>query len=276
MSISRTKTKKIRFLKNVKYLFVDITDKKKLFKKLSNHFNSEYIVNFGGEVEHRKLKNTLKSHYNGSKNLASIFLTKPIKKFIQVGSSLEYGKQSSPHKENFKSKPNSNYSRAKFLATKNLMKLYKTKKFPVVILRPYQIYGPYQDANRLIPTVIQSCLKNEKFPCSHGLQYRDFLYIEDFVSFVFKVLIIKKLNGEIFNIGYGKAYKVKNIINSIKKSIKRGFPEFGKIKLRNDENLATYPSIEKAKRLIGWKPNLKFNKGIKKTINYYKNNKINE
>ena len=274
LSISRNKPKKIRFLKNVRYLIADIGNKKKLFSKLKNHSNADYVVNFSGEVNHSKSKEVFKSHYVGLKNLSEFFLNKPIKKFIQTGSSLEYGNKVSPHKEDSIGKPKSNYARAKFLATKNLIKLNKTNKFPVVILRPYQIYGPSQDVNRLIPLVIRSCLKNKKFPCSDGRQYRDFLYIEDFIKFVIKILTVKKFNGEIFNIGYGKASKVKNIIGTIKKLIKQGLPEFGKIKLRSEENIMTYPSIGKAIRLTGWKPKIDFNKGVKKTINYYKNNLI--
>jgi nucleoside-diphosphate-sugar epimerase len=273
LSISRKNPKKIRYLKSVNYLFVDIGDKKKLFTILKKHSNTDCIVNFSGEVDHSNSKKVFKSHYLGLKNLAEFFVNKPLKKFVQIGSSLEYGKKTSPQRENFKANPKSNYSKAKFLSTNFLIKLYKTKKLPVIILRPYQVYGPHQDINRLIPIVIQNCLKNKKFPCSNGLQYRDFLYVEDFTKFIIKALETKKkFNGQIFNVGYGKAHKVKNVINTIKKFIKKGFPEFGKIKLRNEENIVTYPNIEKARKLIGWKPKINFNNGIKKTIKYYKNN----
>ena len=53
----------------------------------------------------------------------------------------------------------------------------KKFKFKFVILRLYQIYGPNQEINRLIPIVISSCLKNKKFNCSSGIQVRDFLYV---------------------------------------------------------------------------------------------------
>ena len=243
LSISRKNPKKIRYLKSVNYLFVDIGDKKKLFTILKKHSNTDCIVNFSGEVDHSNSKKVFKSHYLGLKNLAEFFVNKPLKKFVQIGSSLEYGKKTSPQRENFKANPKSNYSKAKFLSTNFLIKLYKTKKLPVIILRPYQVYGPHQDINRLIPIVIQNCLKNKKFPCSNGLQYRDVLYVEE-----------------------------KNITAEDLKLIKKGFPEFGKIKLRNEENIVTYPNIEKARKLIGWKPKINFNNGIKKTIKYYKNN----
>lgn len=274
ISISRSKPKKIRYLKKVKYILTDILNKKKLYKNLKKHFDTTYVVNFGGEVQHGKIKKTFLTHYVGSKNLASIFLNKPIKKFIQIGSSLEYGNQRSPQKESLKSKPNSNYSKAKAYASRNLMNLFTKQKFPVVIIRPYQIYGPNQDINRLIPIVIHNCLKNNKFPCSNGKQSRDFLYISDFIKFLDRVIKLKKIEGNIFNIGFGEPQNIKKVIIKIKKLINLGEPEFGKIKLRKEENLVTYPSISKAKKIIGWRPKINFSKGIKNTIRYYKNNKL--
>ena len=108
---------------------------------------------------------------------------------------------------------------------------YIKKNFPVSIVRPYQIYGPYQDKNRLIPIVIKSSLKNIKFPCSDGNQSRDFLYVDDFVKIYF-LLINKKTNdGQIFNIGFGKTIKVKKIIQLINSLIKKEDQSLDKLNL---------------------------------------------
>ena len=55
----------------------------------------------------------------------------------------------------------------------------------------------------------------------------------------------------------------------VKKITKGGHPEYGKIKLRNDEILKIYPSINKARLKIGWRPKISFNKGLKSTIKFY-------
>ena len=81
----------------------------------------------------------------------------------------------------------------------------------------------------------------------------------------------KTNNGQIFNVGCGRAYKVKKIITFINSYIKRK-TNFGEIKLRNEENLITFPKINKAKKLLNWKPKTSFKNGIIKTINYYKKN----
>ncbi len=266
-SISTHKPKKIRFISKVKYVVCDITKKEKLEKKISKKFN--FVVNLGGYVDHSNKKKTFKSHFLGVKNLASILSSKSIQSFIQIGSGGEYGKSRSPHKETYKGKPLSVYYKAKLSATSHLLKLSKTKKFPVTILRLYQAYGPRQDFNRFIPIIIKSCLKNERFPCSEGKQFRDFIFVEDVVEAIVKSLKSNKAKGQIFNIGSGKPLKIKYIIEKINKKIKKGYPLYGKVKLRKDEEIKTFPSIKKAKKLIDWKPKVSFQNGLQKTINFY-------
>ena len=271
-SISRSKPSKKRRLNKIKYLYVDIAKKKLLEKKIRNHLDMTYVVNLGGEVDHNNYDKVNKSHFIGLKNLSNLFLRSEIKKFIQIGSSMEYGKAKSPHLEKNVSKPLSYYGKAKYRSTKHLISLNKKYKFPSIILRPYQIYGPNQENNRIIPFIIHNCLKDKRFPCSNGRQYRDFLYISDFIQAINKCFhSTDATNGEIINIGYGRYFKIKKIINTIKLKIKKGIPEFGKLKLRKEENLVTYPSVLKSKKLINWKPTIKFKKGIMQTINFYKN-----
>ena len=146
----------------------------------------------------------------------------------------------------------------------------KKKKFPSTILRLYQAYGPRQDLNRFIPIIISGCIKNKKFPCSNGNQLRDFLHVDDVVDAIIKSLTNKSARGQIINIGSGKPRKIKNIIDYIKKTLKGGYPQFGRVKLRKDEILEVYPDIKKAKNKINWSPRISFKKGLKITINSYK------
>ena len=267
-SISSKKPKKSRFLSQVKYMICDISKEKKLKKKLKYHY--DYVVNLGGYVDHINKEKTFNSHYKGCKNLAEIFLKKKIKIFIQMGSSGEYGRKKSPQSENYNGNPKAVYAKSKLRATKYLLNLHKRKKFPVVVLRLYQAYGPHQDINRLIPIVIDNCIKNKKFDCSDGMQFRDFVYIDDLILAIRKcILNRKKILGNILNIGTGKPIKIKNIIEKITNKLKGGYPQFGKIKLRSDEILKIYPDTRKTKKLIKWRASTSFESGLKKTIQFY-------
>ena len=162
-SISTKKPIKTRKLKNVKYLICDLYNKNELNKKLSLDF--DYVVNLAGYVDHSNRDRTIKSHYIGCKNLSTILLNTKIKKFIQVGSSIEYGKIRSPQLENKNNKQRtfSAYGEAKLKSTKFLLNLSEKFNFPVTIIRLYLVYGPYQDINRVIPITILNSLKINHF-----------------------------------------------------------------------------------------------------------------
>ena len=271
-SISTKKPIKTRKLKNVEYLICDLYNKNKLNKKLSLDF--DYVVNLAGYVDHSNRDRIIKSHYIGCKNLSTILLKTKIKKFIQVGSSIEYGKIRSPQLENKNNKQRtfSAYGEAKLKSTKFLLNLSKKFNFPVTVIRLYLVYGPYQDINRVIPITILNSLKNKKFNCSLGTQLRDFTYIEDVIIGIIKILKSNKSSGEIFNIGTGKPVQIKQVIKKICKIIGKGKPIFGKINFRSDEIVKLYPNINKIQKVINWKPKIKLNNGLSKTINYYKKN----
>ena len=274
-SLSSNRPKKVRKLKKVKYLIADISSKKKLKNKIKINF--DYVVNLAGYVDHSRKLKTIKSHYNGCKNISSLFINSKIKKFIQIGSSIENGKINSPQIEN--NTPNrkilSAYGEAKLLSSNFLLDLNKKYNFPVTILRLYLIYGPYQDPNRVIPITILNSIFNKKFDCSDGRQSRDFLYIDDLVDGIIKILIKEdNLSGEIINLGSGKPTKIKKIIKNIVNLVGSGKPIFGKVRFRKDEINKLYPNLNKAKKLINWAPKTDLNEGLKKTIFFYKKNKF--
>ena len=266
-SLSTNKPSKSRFLRGVKYLTGDISKKNDLKKKINQNF--DYVVNCGGYVDHSKKKKTYNSHFIGCKNLVEIFLKKKLSMFVQIGSSAEYGINKSPFKENINCRPTSIYGRSKLLSTQFLLKNFETKKFPAVILRLFQVYGPNQSTNRIIPIAIDNCLKNKKFPCSSGIQKRDFIFVDDLTQAILLVFIIKQSICKIINIGSVKNYKIKDLVTFINKHIKKGTPLFGKIKMRKDEIKQNYAEISKAKKILNWKPKVKIFDGIIKTINSY-------
>jgi len=193
-SISLNRPKKIRFHKGVKYIKADISNFTILKKKLNNKF--DYVINAGGYGIHpdfgKKGDKLINSHFFGLINILQILKLRKIKKFVQLGSSAEYGKTNSPIKENNICTPKTPYSIAKFLCTNILLNLYKEEKFPVTILRLFQVYGPKQDDNRIIPYVIKKCKKNKKFLTTKGKQTCDFCHVDDVVSAIFRTFNKKK------------------------------------------------------------------------------------
>ena len=256
-------------LKKAKYLYCNLQNISKLRKVLNIDFN--IIVNFSGNIDHQNKSETYSTHYQGVKNLVSLARNKGVKLFIQAGSSLEYGNKKSPQLEHKKCSPVSTYGKAKYLASRFL--LNSKNKFKVIILRMYQVYGPHQKKDRLIPQVINSCSQRKNFPCTEGKQIRDFLYVDDLCNLILKILKKNSLSSGIYNVGTEKPVTVKNVIKKIVKISKGGQPNFGKIKMRKDEIDYLYPNIKKVKKEFNWTPKVSLNKGLIKTIKFYEKRK---
>ncbi len=264
--VSRKKIKKSNLQNKVRHICCDVSKKKSL-KKIRDYY--DYIINLSGNIDHKNKLQTIRTHYLGCKNLVDHFQKKKFKLFIQIGSSLEYGNLNSPHIESSRTNATSTYGLSKLKATKYLEKKSKKNNFSFLVLRLYQIYGPFQKNNRLLPYVINSSIADKAFACTDGSQLRDFLYVDDFTSLILKILKKKNFKSGIFNVGFGKPYKVKEVINLVTKNVKKGKPLFGKILMRKEEKKIYYPNIKKVSKTFNWKPKVQIFQGIKKTIHFY-------
>ena len=128
----------------------------------------------------------IQSQLNLLNNLVSIFNVKELIRFVQIGSSDEYGLNKSPQIETCREDPISPYSLAKVINTHYLQMLNKTENFPAVILRLFLVYGPRQKMNRLIPYVIKSCIQNKNFTLlrSNRVLFSSLLFLQAWVNIV--------------------------------------------------------------------------------------------
>ena len=146
-----------------------------------------------------------------------------------------------------------------------------SENLPFIIVRPFLVYGPHQDSNRLFPYVINNCISDSTFTLTSGLQLRDFLYIDDFVEAVLCLACTPKALGSVFNIGSGSPISVRDVVLLIQSIIGQGSPVFGTLPLRPTESPSLYADNSLITQLTQWKPMISLNDGLKYTINYYKN-----
>jgi len=266
--------KKKNRVNKVKYYKVDLKSYNSVKKKLNKPYN--YIINLAGYINHSNLSSDynkiIREHFLAVKNIVRVVPKKSLKKFLQIGSSVEYGLAKAPQNEKTKLRPITTYALAKTKTTNYLKKIYKKEKYPFVIARLFLTYGPGQKNDRFIPQIITGCLKNQKFPTTSGEQVRDFCYISDTVSAILLLLTNKKIVGDIFNVASGVPVKIKTVINLINKIIGKGKPEFNKRKLHAGENEKLYADIKKIKNQLNWRPKVTLVNGLKKTISYFKKN----
>lgn len=148
---------------------------------------------------------------------------------------------------------------------------YKTKGFPCVTIRPFNIYGPGQIGEGAIQIFIKNAIRNKTIEIhGDGDQIRSWCYIDDICKGIMLAIEKKEAIGEIFNIGNPKgtitisslAEKVVKICKS-KSKIKYIPKTYVDVELR-------IPSIDKAKSILGFEPEFDLDEGIKRTYNWYK------
>jgi len=255
------------------YLQADITDFNSLSNRLLN-VGIEYVVNLSGYIDHSSFsaggESVIDSHFSGVQNIVKVLDWGKLKRFIQIGSSDEYGNLKAPQNETMRESPISPYSFGKVASTQFLQMLNRTEGFPAVVLRLFLVYGPSQDHKRFLPQVIRGCASGKSFPTSLGEQLRDFCYVDDVTRGILTALMQADINGEVINIASGIPVTIRKVTETVKVLIGQGDPLFGQIPYRTAENMALYADISKANDLLEWKPEITLEDGILRTINFYR------
>jgi len=267
-SISLNPPSPQRFVNSVRYLQLDLTDFEVARATLVDDY--DYVVNLGGYIDHTLFKDggriLIDAHFHALKNLIAILSRKSLKRFVQIGSSDEYGSLPAPQCEESREQPISPYSLAKVASTHFVQMLSRTEGFPGVVLRLFLTYGPYQKKDRFLPQIIKACRQNEEFPVSEGGQFRDFCYVEDVVNAIILAFRAKDLEGQVFNIGSGTPTTIREVIERVQILVGGGLPQYGALSYRVEENMALYANIQKAQEKLGWSPKVAMDEGLRKTI----------
>lgn len=194
--------------------------------------------------------------------------------FVNTGSSSEYGPKVKPMGESDACFPKSVYAISKLASTLFAQAHAEKTGRPIVTLRLFSPYGPYDDQRRLIPTVIKHALTAKPLPLGKTTNVRDYIFIDDIID-AYMACIQKgtKLSGEVINIGSGEQHSVGDVVKSVfevtqtNSKISWNTPVASRY-----ESKIWEADISKAKRLLQWKPQYSFKEGISRTVNWYKRN----
>ena len=197
----------------------------------------------------------------GTLNLLEFARKKHIKNFIFTSTYL-YGKpEYLPIDENHPLKPHSPYNRSKFLAEKLCENYSLEYGLNVVSLRPFYIYGPNNKESSLVQKII-SGINNSENVVLNGLKTkRDFLYVDDFVELIPKIMdnFPKKYN--VYNVGYGVSYKIGDIAKKVARLLNKDVKiQYKKRKANEIVDMAA--DISKVSKEFGWKPKINIDLGL--------------
>jgi dTDP-glucose 4,6-dehydratase len=265
--------KNILHSKRVKFYKVDIT-KPKTYSKLLN--NVDLAINIAAEshVDNSfeaplsfSLTNTVGAH---------AFLLKcielKVKKLIHISSDEVYGeKLKGSCDENQKIQPTNPYSASKAAAEIFINSYKYSYKKEIITIRGNNVYGIKQYPEKLIPRCIINLLRNKKIPIhGNGKNERFYLSAIDFAKAV--VLLIKKKNKGVYNVGSNEFYSNAQIANLICKHLKKDPKKFISYVKDRPYNDKRYSVSSKKIRHLGWKPKYNLFKDLPKIIEWYRNN----
>lgn len=140
---------------------------------------------------------------------------------------------------------------------------------PVTIIRPFNIYGPGQNPNFLIPSILFQIQREKKIVLNDPNPKRDFVYITDAIESIFKCIKYEHKNVEIFNVGSGESISVKEICSIFSNFLNNVIPIEFKGQIRKSEIDETISDIKKIKHVLGWEPKISIEEGIHKLIRTY-------
>jgi dTDP-glucose 4,6-dehydratase len=263
--------------KDPRYTFVhgDITKQADVDKAIAG---CDAVVNFAAE-----------SHVDRSITGPSVFVTtnvlgtqvlletarqKGVKRFLQVSTDEVYGslkKDGALFTEDTPLSPNSPYSASKAGADMLVRAYFKTFGFPVVITRCSNNYGPFQFPEKLIALAVTNLMEDKKIPVyGKGENVRDWLHVRDHCE-ALRTVLNRGAAGETYNIGGNNERKNIDIARLIAKTMGRDGASIEFVTDRPGHDLRYAIDASKIKRDLGWSPSVRFEDGIKETVDWYMN-----
>jgi len=191
--------------------------------------------------------------------------------FVNTGSSSEYGFKKNPMKETDLLEPASCYAVAKCSQTLLCSHIAREEKQPIVTLRPFSVYGPYEERTRFIPALMKSLYNKIPLKLVSPEIARDQIYADDVVDAYLLIDRLKKFPGEIFNIGTGTQSTIKDVVETAVKVTGRTTDfKWGGMRQRMWDTANWTADITKAGKLLGWRPKIDLEKGLSSTWEWFK------
>lgn len=238
----------------------------------------DVVVNFAAESHVDRSINDasafLGTNINGAYNLLRCARESRTSLFLQVSTDEVYGSLglTGYFTEQSQIQPNSPYAASKASADLICRSFFETFAFPVIITRCCNNFGPYQFPEKLIPLFITNLMEDSPVPIyGDGLNVRDWIYVEDHCRAI-DLTLQKGKPGEVYNVGSRQEMTNMQITEIVLKELGKSgkHKKFVQDRLGHDRRYAIDP--EKLERELGYAPAFSFEKAIKETIAWYRDN----
>ena len=216
------------------------------------------------------------TNVEGTQILLDAIRETPVERFILISSSEVYGTaEAAPMDEEHPLNPRSPYAATKAGADRLAYSYWTTYDLPIVIVRPFNNYGPRQHPEKVVPRFITQALADEPLTIhGNGHASRDWLYVLDDAEAIVRTIDtpIDEIAGEVINVATGLDISIAEIARLVLEALgkpsdlQRNVPErLGQV----DRHIG---SVDKAQRLLGWQARTSFEDGLERTVAWYRDN----
>jgi nucleoside-diphosphate-sugar epimerase len=226
-----------------------------------------HLATHGGFAHQKDTTVILEANLTGTVNLLKACEKIKFHCFVNTGSSSEYGVKPGPMTESDLLEPVGDYGLSKAAATLFCRSRALERGLPVVTLRLFSPYGPWDDPLRLIPHVIKSLRRGEPPRLCTPAAVRDYIYIDDVLEAFLKVIKAPPAGGAVFNIGSGRQRTVGEVVSVIRQITGSKIePVWGKEPPPGPQPNCWRADIGKAARELGWRPSTSLRAGLARTV----------
>lgn len=278
-NLSSGKESYISNFENVSLVKGDIRDDEAVGSVVKN---KEYIINLAAlpfiPDSYQYPKEFFDVNVNGTMNVAlSLSKEKNVKRLVHISSSEIYGTaRYTPMDENHPTTPHSTYAVSKLAGDRVIFTLHKEHNIPVVIIRPFNSFGPNITQPYIIPEILIQLFNNtSEIKLGNLNSKRDLTFVSDTAKAIILALVVEKIEGETINVGTQRAVSVKELVSIMSKILSKS------VKISVDDSRFRHFDVNtlecnfsKAKNLLKWSPEISLEDGLKKTIEWAKNNEI--
>jgi len=243
--------------------------------------NVDVIVNAAAESHVEKSirdggSEFVRTNVQGTQILLDAIREAPVERFILISSSEVYGTaESDPMDERHPLNPRSPYAATKAGADRLAYSYFVTYGLPIVIVRPFNNYGPRQHPEKVIPRFITQALQDEPLTVhGDGHASRDWLYVDDDAEAIEAIIDapLESVAGEVLNLATGVDISVNVIAEKVLDALGRPRSLVQHVDERPGQVDRHIGSVEKVRRLIGWRARTSFDEGLARTVAWYREN----
>ena len=229
-----------------------------------------HLAAAGVDQSHQDIASIVQTNVMGTLRLLQLARLLKVERFIYCGSCFEYG-PGTLLAEDLLPRPASEYGASKSAAWMLVHTFSRRYGLPVVSLRPFTVYGPFEAGHRLIPHTVIKALEGSNIELTGGEQTRDFIFVEDIIEAFLAATVVPEAVGDTFNVCTGLATSVKEVVSMIVELTgNRAHPLFGARTYRDAEIWMLSGDPSKTKEKLGWRAKTSLRNGLDNTIRWFR------